>query len=142
MIEIISMGGLTLEFLESKETTGGSLDMFRFTAQPGARMPVPHYHESWDEAVYGLAGEMLFTVDGKDVPVRPGETLFIKRGIVHGFRNETSSPATCLSVLSPGVLGTAYFREVAGLLTQGAPDPARMKEVMLRYGLIPVPPKP
>jgi quercetin dioxygenase-like cupin family protein len=141
MIETISVGGLTLEFLETKETTGGSMDMFRFTAEPKARMPVPHYHESWDEAVYGLAGEMLFTVDGKDIPVRPGDGLFIKRGVAHGFRNETTAPATCLSILAPGALGVAYFREIAALATQGAPDLARMKDVMLRYGLIPVPPK-
>lgn len=141
MIETISVGGLTLEFLETRDTTGGSMDMFRFTAAPKARMPVPHYHESWDEAVYGLAGEMLFTVDGKDIPVRPGESLFIRRGVVHGFRNETTGLATCLSVLSPGALGVAYFREIAALAEKGAPDPARMKDVMLRYGLIPVPPR-
>jgi hypothetical protein len=29
---------------------------------------------------------------------------------------------------------------MAKLLTGGAPDPAKMKETMLRYGLIPVPP--
>jgi hypothetical protein len=59
---------------------------------------------------------------------------------VHGFTNRTSAPATCLCILSPGVLGAQYFRDVAGLLAGGAPDPARMKETMLRYGLIPAPP--
>ena len=30
--------------------------MFEMTLQPSARMPVPHYHESWDETgVLGLA---------------------------------------------------------------------------------------
>jgi hypothetical protein len=37
------------------------------------------------------------------------------------------------------MLGTAYFREIAGLLAADAPDPARVKETMLRYGLVPVP---
>jgi quercetin dioxygenase-like cupin family protein len=142
MIETISVGGLTLEFLQTRDKTGGSMDMFRFSAAPKARMQVPHYHESWDEAVYGLGGEMLFTLDGKDIWVRPGESLFIKRGVVHGFRNETTVPAPCLSVLSPGALGVAYFREIAALAEKGsAPDPVRMKDVMLRHGLIPVPPK-
>jgi hypothetical protein len=58
---------------------------------------------------------------------------------VHGFRNDTQGPAKCLCILSPGVLGTAYFREMAALLTHGAPDPARLKETMLRHGLVPVP---
>jgi hypothetical protein len=37
-------------------------------------------------------------------------------------------------------LGPQYFREMAALLSGGAPDPAEMKEIMLRYGLIPAPP--
>jgi quercetin dioxygenase-like cupin family protein len=138
MPETIGMGGLVLEFLHSKDDTGGSLNMFRMIVQPNARMPVPHYHESWDEAVYGLEGTLTFTLDGSDVAVGPGESVFIRRGVVHGFRNDSQAPATALCVLTPGVLGPGYFREMAALIDSGAPDPAAMKEVMLRYGLVPV----
>lgn len=142
MNEVINFGSINLEFFHTKETTAGSLDMFRMTVEPRGRVPVPHYHESWDEAVYGLSGTLHFTVDGKTVPVGPGDTLFIKRGVVHGFNNVTEEPATCLSVLTPGVLGPGYFREIATLLSTGAPDPQRIKEIMLRHGLVPAPPKP
>jgi hypothetical protein len=60
---------------------------------------------------------------------------------VHGFTNDSEEPGTCLCVLTPGVIGSAYFRELADLMAGGAPDPARVKEIMLRYGLVPVPPK-
>src|SRR4051794_31536225 len=104
MPETIRMGGLELRFLRSREDTDGSLDLFEMTVQPRARMPVPHYHESWDETVYGLSGTTTWRIDGKDVPLGPGETAFIRRGIVHGFRNGGEAPATCLCVLTPGVL--------------------------------------
>ena len=136
MPELIRMGGLELRFLQSAET-GASLDMFEMTLQPDARMPVSHYHESWDEAVYGLAGTSTWRVDGRDVDVPPGGTVFIRRGVVHGFTNRSGAVASCLCVLTPAVLGPAYFREMAALLATGAPDPERMKEVMLRYGLVP-----
>ena len=139
MGDIIAIGGLKLDFLHSKETTNGSLDMFLMTVQPNARMPIPHYHESWDEAVYGMSGALLFTVGGEEISLGRGDTLFIQRGVIHGFRNETEAPATCLCTLTPGALGTGYFREVAALAVSGPPDPTRMKEVMLRYGLVPVP---
>ena len=142
MPETITMGGLALEFLHSKDSTAGSVDLFRMTVQPNARMPVPHYHESWDEVAYGLAGTVTFRVDGQDVPVGPGDSVFIRRGVVHSFRNDTQALATCLCILTPGALGPAYFREIAALAAGGAPDPARMKEVMLRYGLVPVAPGP
>jgi hypothetical protein len=41
-------------------------------------------------------------------------------------------------ILSPGMLGPQYFRDMAGLMSSGAPDPAKMKETMMRYGLVPV----
>ena len=139
MPELIRIGGLELQFLQSKEDTAGGLDMFEMSVPPNARMPVPHYHESWDETVYGLQGVTTWSVDGRDVSVGPGQTVFIKRRAVHGFRNDTHEAAKCLCVLSPGVLGPAYFREMAALVAGGRPDPAKMKEIMLRHGLVPVP---
>ena len=96
-------------------------------------MPVPHYHETWDETIYGLAGLTTWRIDGQDVGVGPGQTVFIKRGVVHGFRNDTQEPATCLCVLSPGVLGPASFARWLPTPVGGAPDLAKMKETMLRY---------
>src|SRR5262245_24191375 len=106
-------------------------------------MPVPHYHESWGEMVHGLAGTSTWRVDGKDAEVTPGAAIFIKRGIVHGFDNRSGALAKCLCVLTPGVLGPAYFREVSALVAVGTPDLARIKETVLHYGLVPAPqPKP
>ncbi len=140
MPQTIDLGSLQLRFLQSKEDTDGSIDVFEMTLQPGARMPIPHYHDRWDETIYGLAGITSWRVDGKDIDLAPGETVFIKRGVVHGFTNRSTAPATCLCILNPGVLGPQYFVEMAALLSAGTPDPARMKETMLRYGLIPAPP--
>jgi quercetin dioxygenase-like cupin family protein len=133
------MGGLELRFLQTKEGTAGSLDAFEMTVQPNARMPVAHYHESWDETIYGLTGASTWLVDGREVVLKPGQTIFIKRGIVHAFRNDTQEVASALCILTPGVLGPVYFREIAAALAGGAPDPAKMKAIMLRYGLVPAP---
>lgn len=140
MTEIIEIGGLRLRFLQTKEDTGGSLDAFEMIVQPNARAPVPHYHESWDETIVGLMGVTTWRIDGKDIELLPSQSVFIKRGIVHSFRNDTPEAASCLCILTPGALGTGYFREMAALLSSGAPDPAKMKETMLRYGLVPAPP--
>ena len=49
-------------------------------------------------------------MDGRDVDLASGESVFIKRGVVHGFTNCTAAPASCLCTLTPGVLGPSYFR--------------------------------
>ena len=137
MAETIRVGPLELRFLRTKHDTGGSLDLFEMTVPPTGRMPVPHHHRDWDETVYGLTGTVTFTVDGVPQPVGPGESLFIPRGVVHGFDNRSGVVATCLCVLTPGVLGPEYFREIAALAAAGPPDATKLREIMLRHGLIP-----
>src|ERR1700688_5049259 len=137
MSETIKVGGLELRFLQTKEETAGSLDAFEMTVQPNAGMPVAHYHESWDETIYGLSGASTWRVDGQDVVLEPGQSIFIKRGIVHAFRNDTQEAASCLCILTPGVLGPGYFREIAALMAGGAPHPAKNKGIILRHRLNP-----
>ena len=137
MIETVKMASMELRFLEPPEKTNGSLTMFEMHLRPGGRMPVPHHHRDWEETIYGLTGTTTWTVEGRTVEVGPGESLFINRGTVHGFSNVTSEPVACLCILTPGVLTPAYFREMAALVESGKPDPARLKETMLRHGLVP-----
>ena len=140
MAETIRIGALELRFLRTKEETGGSLDMFEMTVPPNARVPLPHYHRDWDETVYGLSGRLSFTIGGARLELGPGDHAFIPRGIVHGFDNPGPEPAACLSVLTPGVLGPGYFRELAALVAAGPPNPGVLRAIMERHGLIPVPP--
>jgi len=138
-METIKIGGLLIEFLHSKDDTDGSVDMFKMRVEPNAKVPAPHYHETWDETVYGLGGTLTMRIDGEDIAIEPGQSAFIKRGVVHSFRNDSSAAASVLSVLTPGILGASYFRELAELASAGPPDAAKVKELMLRYRLIAVP---
>ncbi len=137
MTEIIDFGAFSMRFLYDKYETGGSFDMFEMTVPPGQRMPLPHYHENWDETVYAVSGTVTFTVAGQPHELQPGSALLIPRGVVHGFDNRGGTVATCLCVLTPGVLGSEYFRELAALISTGQPDPAKVREIMLRHGLVP-----
>lgn len=135
--EAIRIGPLELRFLRSKHDTGGGLDLFEMTVPPSGQMPIAHYHRDWDETVYGLTGTVTFTVGGAPHAVGPGDSLFIRRGVVHGFDNRSEATATCLSVLTPGVLGPEYSRELAVLVAAGPPADAEVREIMLRHGLVP-----
>ncbi len=137
MTETIQIGKLRLEFLRSKHETGGSLDLMRMTVPNEGQMPVAHYHKDWDETVYGLTGTLTFTVDGAEQAIGPGDTLFIPRGMVHGFDNRSGADAVCLAALTPGVLGPEYFRELGALIAKGKPDEAEVQGIMLRHGLVP-----
>ncbi|HEY3333394.1 MAG TPA: cupin domain-containing protein [Capsulimonadaceae bacterium] len=138
--ETIKLGAIEIRFLLDGDDTGGELCMFEFLVLPGARVPAPHYHELVDEAAYGLEGELTFTVGGEVNVLSPGERCFVPRGVVHHFANHGQSTARVLSVLTPALIGPAYFRELADLVSAGPPDPAAVAAVMKRHGLVVVPP--
>lgn len=115
--------------------------VFEFIVPPAARVPAPHYHEQVDEVVYGLDGELTFSVDGRPNRIGPGDRCFVPRGVVHGFANAGTVAARALAVLTPALIGPVAFRDMAALLAAGGPpDPAALAAVMRPHGLVAVPP--
>jgi quercetin dioxygenase-like cupin family protein len=140
MSEVIQAGPITIKFLLTRDETDGAFTMFEATVPPGAGVGVAHYHSGWEETIYGIEGTTTMTVAGKRIDVRAGDALVIPRGVVHALKNETAQPARSLAVITPGVLGPEFFREIAAIAKPGAPpDPTKMAQVMARHGLVPVP---
>lgn len=140
--ESIKAGQITIDFLMEAADTKGSAAMFEFTVPAGAKVPVPHYHEHFDETIYGLSGILTFMIDGQKIDIEPGETCFIPRGAVHGFDNLKQNDAKALAVITPALLGPIFFKEVAEIVNAGGPpDLAKLGLVMGKHGLIPVVPK-
>lgn len=138
--EIIKIGQIEIRFLLDGDDTGGRVAMFEVLVPPGARVPAPHYHVEVDEVAYGLEGVLTFVVDGRSSQLGPGDRCFVPRGAVHHFVNAGTAPTRTLAVLTPALIGPGYFRDMAALIAEGRPDPARIAEVMRRHGLIVVPP--
>lgn len=137
--EAIPLKGMEVRFCLDEKDTNGALTMFECIISPAARMPVPHYHKDFDETIYGIEGIASYTIDGKAVEIGPGDSYFIPRGIVHGFENKTSNTVRFLAIINPGIFGPSYFKDVAVVLNAGGPpDMTKMKEVLLRHGLVPV----
>jgi len=139
--EPIQVGAFTVRFHVDADESGGSVSIFECDVPANARMPAPHSHDAFDETVFGLDGVTTFTVGGESSDLNPGEALFIPRRVIHGFTNGGGADARFLAVISPGLLGSGYFRDVADVLAgEGPPDLENLGEVMRRHGLTPAPP--
>lgn len=140
--EIIRAGQIEIRFLLEGKDSNGQLAMFEFSVPAGARVPVPHSHERYDETIYGLEGVMTFTVNGQAIDISPGQSCFIPRGAVHGFNNLQQVTAKALAVATPALIGPDYFREIAAVINAGGPpDLEKIKAVMTKHGLVPALPK-
>jgi quercetin dioxygenase-like cupin family protein len=140
--EEIRIGGLSIRFLVEGHASGGSVAIFEFDVAAGAKMPVAHSHDAYEETIYGLAGVLTFTVDGRQSDIGAGGALCIPRGAVHRFDNFRPADAKMLAIVTPGILGPDYFREIAAVVNAaagGPPDSAAIAAVMRRHGLTPAP---
>jgi quercetin dioxygenase-like cupin family protein len=144
--EAISLGPIAVRFLLTGASSGGSVAAFEVTVAGSERLQAPaHSHDHYEETIYGLHGRLTWTVNGTAIEVGPGQALCIPRGAVHRFDNHGSIEAKALCVITPGVLGPEYFRDMLDVMKAsagGSPDRAKMAEVMRRHGLTPAPPQP
>lgn len=132
--DLVQIGALQLRF----KVDEANLVAFEFIVPASARVPAPHYHREVDEVIYGLEGTITTTIDGETHQLNAGDALFIPRGKVHHHQNLHPQTAHALTVLTPGSIGRRYFEEMAEVLNgPGKPDLAKVKETMLRHGLVP-----
>ena len=142
MREEIKVGEMTICFLVEGGQSAGSVAVFEFDVPAGAKVTAAHSHDGYEETIYGLEGVLTWTIEGTPTDVGPGEALFIPRGAVHHFDNTRDVDAKALAIVTPGILGPDFFREVAAILDAaagGPPDLAALGEVMRRHGLTPAP---
>jgi mannose-6-phosphate isomerase-like protein (cupin superfamily) len=144
--ENITIGPLGIRFLLTGDDSKGSVSVFEVLVPGGQKLAAPaHKNDAYEEVLYGVQGVLTWTVDGVPIEVGPGQALCIPRGAVHRFDNFGSEDVKQVVVISPAIMGPAYFREAAeviGAAGGGPPDPAKMKEVFQRHGMTLAQPPP
>jgi quercetin dioxygenase-like cupin family protein len=139
--ETIRIGPLGVRFLITGDDARASLAVFELTVPAGQRLAGPaHSHDHYEETIYGIAGELTWTVDGRAIGVGPGQALCIPRGAVHRFDNHGSHDVKALCIITPAAIGPQFFRESAAAISAaagGPPDRMKMLDIMRRHGLTP-----
>jgi mannose-6-phosphate isomerase-like protein (cupin superfamily) len=66
---------------------------------------VPHRHDRHDLLVVMLRGYGSMSINGQPKPVGEGSILYVPRGAMHAFRNESPEPAVAFAVYTPAFDG-------------------------------------
>ena len=144
--ETIKIGPLGIRFLLTGDDSSGSVSVFEVRVPVGQKLAAPaHKNDAYEEVLYGIKGVLTWTLDGNPIEVGPGQALCIPRGAVHRFDNLGTEDVEQLCVITPAVMGPAYFREAADVINRaggGPPDPMKMREVFRRHGMTLAAPPP
>jgi quercetin dioxygenase-like cupin family protein len=90
-----------------------SLVFVRARILPGAGHPF-HTHPEMDEIIYVLSGEMTQWLEKESRTLRPGDSVFIPRGIVHGCLNQGAGECEFLAILTPSKISGPFSVDVSG----------------------------
>ena len=138
--ETIRIGPLGIRFLLTGDDTNGAVSVFEVTVPAGQKLAAPaHKNDAYEETLYGIEGVLTWNIDGKAIGVGPGQAVCIPRGAVHRFDNFGTEDAKQLSIVTPAIMGPAYFREASEVVNAaagGPPDAAKMVEIFRRQGTI------
>lgn len=132
-----SRKALGLPALLSSSVTGGALSVNEIPLPARALIAPPHTHHRHDEAVYVLDGELSVWIEGDVHQARPGEFVFLPKGLPHTIFNAADVEGRFLELCWPGGLDE-YFEEMAVALSgAGPPDMAKIKEIADKYEIEP-----
>lgn len=79
---------------------GRGAAVLEFTTWKGEEPP-DHTHETEDEAIYVLRGELTFRCGGETFNVETGGFVYLPRGIEHGYTIRSKGPVRLLVLTFP-----------------------------------------
>jgi mannose-6-phosphate isomerase-like protein (cupin superfamily) len=77
-------GGQTIGYSFFKEVPNLALVFRKRTFKPGSA--IGYHEQKEDEIYYVLSGRGLMTIDGKEMPVGPGDAILTRPGSSHGLK--------------------------------------------------------
>jgi quercetin dioxygenase-like cupin family protein len=118
----------------SAEDSDGTLAFFHLVAPPMSGPP-RHVHSREDELFYVLEGELVFELDGERHTVRAGDTVYLRRGVVHTYQNFTTSDARLLIATTPGMFCNLFIELSAATPRGTLPAFDLIDALATKYGI-------
>jgi len=110
--------------------TNGLFAMIEQNTQEGAGVPL-HVHTREDESFYVCQGEVTFQVGEIEILAPTGTTVYLPRGVPHGFR--VNKPTRALLCVYPA--GAEQMFRRLSKLPPGPPGMDKVAQICAEYGI-------
>ncbi len=130
--ELVMAGSQFFHKVKSDDTNR-VFSVIEIVSPPGKGVSL-HVHESEDELVHLLEGEIEVTLGDQTMNAVPGVIALLPRRIPHGFTNVGDKPSRLLVTILPGQFDN-YFVELAVLYSKGEPSESEVEELSKRYSI-------
>ena len=101
---------------------------------PGYFVP-PHRHDSDDEMLVVVEGELTLIGEAGESKIRTGACATFARGDLHGFRNDTARTVRLFVVATPGLQAAEMFRHFDRAAKKAPLAPPDIVAIAGEYGV-------
>lgn len=106
-------------FVAPGSVTRRQFGLFRRDMKARAGGPDAHIHRTFSESFYVLRGTVRFYDGFGWVDAIAGDFLYVPKGGIHAFRNDSDKPASMLILFAPGAARERYFIELDDIARSG-----------------------
>jgi quercetin dioxygenase-like cupin family protein len=137
--QYIHLGTTALIFKSLGHETGDAVSIWEQQAPPGA-MVRRHIHQTEDEFIYLVEGELEVTIGEATHSVRPGDLVKMPRGVPHGIRMTGTVMTKSLWTVVPAGKIESLFRVLAALPADQPPSPETFTKIFAEHDIVLLPP--
>ena len=118
------------------KTDGGTVAAFvaDHPIPPGYVVP-PHRHESDDEMLFVVDGELTLIGEAGESKCPAGASASFARGELHGYRNDTAQVVRLIVVATPGLQAAEMFRHFDRAAKTAPLAPPAIAAIAAEYGV-------
>lgn len=124
--------GITLRVILSGSETDGLLSIFENIVGPGLG-PGQHVHHKQDETFIFLEGTFEVVIDGELFQMNTGDTAFIPKGSIHGWKNVSKEIGHLRYIFSPALNIEQMCRDISIAHENGEITEKLMKQIASDY---------
>jgi len=136
--EFFAAGPFDITTRVSGAQTNGSFELYELKL--GVATVDYHVHNTMDETIYVLEGNIEFNVANERFQRPAGSVAFVPRGVHHGFANLGPARASVLLLFTPATGQDAYFRELVRLFAAPKLDVAELTVIQKKFDQVLIPP--
>jgi mannose-6-phosphate isomerase-like protein (cupin superfamily) len=114
----LMVGSTAARFVAPGSLTDGRYGLFHWDMREPSGGAGPHFHRTFSESFYVLAGRVELYDGTNWVKASSGDFVYVPEGGVHGFRNPEGA-ASMLILFAPGPPRERYFEELAEIIESG-----------------------
>jgi mannose-6-phosphate isomerase-like protein (cupin superfamily) len=106
-------------FVAPGSVTRNDFGLFRWDMPANSGGASSHFHRGFSESFYVVSGTVSLFNGDRWLEVSEGGFLYVPPGGIHGFSNNSGSPASMLIMFAPGIAREKYFEELAEMRASG-----------------------